>query len=858
MMYSFSLRESALALVQRLGERIEDVHGLGFMSPAVYDTAWVSMVSKTENDQKMWLFPECFEYILFHQLEDGGWATYASEIDGILNTGASLLALKKHLDNPYQIISVSQRDLTDRIDRARVFLGNLLNGWNVESTLHVGFEILVPALLRYLEEEGITFSFPARERLLEIEKQKLSKFKAEHLYLPIKLSALHSLEAFIGVIDFDKVGHHKANGSFMASPSSTAAFLMHALQWDDECENYLKNAISSSSGQGSGGVPSAFPSTIFECTWPLATLLKVGYVFNAEIEPAVQKIRSYLHNTFTAEKGVVGFTPLVTADADDTATTALVLNLLNQSVSVEAMLNEFEEDHHFKTYSQERNPSFSANCNVLLALLYTPDPSVYTSQIEKATAFLYKKFTDSDLDVQDKWLLLSSEIRSLMVHGENEPQKKRLHPSLRQEIEKAISSGCSVLLDSTAEFASGWLWIEKVTYKSEVLAEAYVLAALKRAADLTRDNISNHNANGVYKIGVNEHSALPNHTHSDVVQHSLQTNGNGSHDEEPVKNGGIENDSSTIIHTNGTANGYYQRSEWTADQEQILLGPFDYLESLPGKNIRSQLIQAFNKWLKVPEKSLTVIENVISMLHTASLLIDDIQDQSLLRRGQPVAHSIFGTAQTMNSGNYIYFTALREIQQLNNPQAIDIYVNSLIDLHRGQGMELFWRDSLMCPTEEEYLDMVANKTGGLFCLAVQLMQVETTVEVDFVPLVRLLGIIFQICDDYLNLQSTAYTDNKGLCEDLTEGKFSFPIIHSIRKNPGNRQLINILKQKPREDDLKRYALSYMEGTDSFNYTRGVVNKLKEEAFNMIHCLEKQDLEENMAIRKLLARISLEL
>jgi geranylgeranyl pyrophosphate synthase len=445
----------------------------------------------------------------------------------------------------------------------------------------------------------------------------------------------------------------------------------------------------------------------------------------------------------------------------------------------------------------------------------------------------------------------------MSYHGTN--------PLLRQKAETAISGGRLILLERTAESASGWLWIEKVTYKSEVLSKAYVLAALKRAADLATDNTSNKNVNGYTNgaangtNGVNGHSLLSNHAHGNVNEHEhdLETNGDGIQDEERVEHVSIY-DSPIIVHTSNTEDGYYQRNEWTTDQEQILLGPFDYLESLPGKNMRSQLIQAFNTWLKVPEKSLAVIEKVISMLHTASLLIDDIQDQSLLRRGQPVANSIFGTAQTMNSGNYIYFTALREIQQLHNPQAINIYVNSLIDLHRGQGMELFWRDSLMCPTEEEYLDMVANKTGGLFCLAIQLMQAEATVEVDFVPLVRLLGIIFQICDDYLNLQSTAYTDNKGLCEDLTEGKFSFPIIHSIRANSGNRQLINILKQKPREDDLKRYALSYMEGTDSFNYTRGVVNKLKEEALDRIHGLEKQGLDENIGIRKLLARISLEL
>ena len=61
---------------------------------------------------------------------------------------------------------------------------------------------------------------------------------------------------------------------------------------------------------------------------------------------------------------------------------------------------------------------------------------------------------------------------------------------------------------------------------------------------------------------------------------------------------------------------------------------------------------------------------------------------------------------------------------------------------------------------------------------------------DYVPLVNLIGILFQIRDDYQNLQDTQYTNNKGLCEDITEGKFSFPIIHAILSRPDDRQLIS--------------------------------------------------------------------
>lgn len=181
--------------------------------------------------------------------------------------------------------------------------------------------------------------------------------------------------------------------------------------------------------------------------------------------------------------------------------------------------------------------------------------------------------------------------------------------------------------------------------------------------------------------------------------------------------------------------------------DSILLGPYNYMAQHPGKDIRRQLITAFDAWLNVPKDKLAIIINVVAMLHTASLLsvteacfplifntnhfiyrsIDDIEDCSVLRRGVPVAHNIFGTAQTINSANYVYFLALDEVRKLNNPTATQIYVQELLDLHRGQGMDLFWRDTLTCPSENEYLEMVGNKTGGLFRLAVRLMQAESKV-----------------------------------------------------------------------------------------------------------------------------------
>ncbi|RAL12474.1 geranylgeranyl pyrophosphate synthase spyE [Aspergillus homomorphus CBS 101889] len=267
--------------------------------------------------------------------------------------------------------------------------------------------------------------------------------------------------------------------------------------------------------------------------------------------------------------------------------------------------------------------------------------------------------------------------------------------------------------------------------------------------------------------------------------------------------------------------------------DQIIAAPIDYLLSLPGKDLRGRLIAAFDEWLHVPPDKLDLIRRVIELLHTASLLIDDIQDSSNLRRGQPVAHSIFGIASTINSANYAYFEAQHELHKLNDPRAIQIFTEELLRLHRGQGMDLYWRDSLTCPSEEEYFDMVADKTGGLFRLAIKLMQCSSTSTYDYVPLVNLMGIIFQIRDDYQNLQSGTYICNKGFGEDLTEGKFSFPIIHAIRHGAQRLQLLSILKQKTEDVTVKRYAIGVMEAAGSFDYCRVKIAELAAEARLML-------------------------
>lgn len=308
-------------------------NGIGSMSPSIYDTAWVSLVKKPSHDGD-WLFPDSFSFILAKQLPSGGWESYASPADGILNTAAALLALKGHMKTACSGGELElQKDWSDRCEKAEAALKQMLAAWDVDSCDQVGFELLIIQHISLLESEGIHLDFPQLNHLRAMRDAKLAKLSPETLYKgPSTL--YHSLEALIGYIDFDRVHcWREKNGSMMGSPSSTAAYLMHASTWDNEAETYLRQAIQWGSGHGDGSVPSAWPINVFEVTWVsscirtpclalvsilswafltnacvviqvVTTLLEAGVVIEHE---DAQAIGTFLRTSLSAHNGVLGF-----------------------------------------------------------------------------------------------------------------------------------------------------------------------------------------------------------------------------------------------------------------------------------------------------------------------------------------------------------------------------------------------------------------------------------------------------------------------------------------------------------------------------------------------------------------------
>lgn len=277
--------------------------------------------------------------------------------------------------------------------------------------------------------------------------------------------------------------------------------------------------------------------------------------------------------------------------------------------------------------------------------------------------------------------------------------------------------------------------------------------------------------------------------------------------------------------------------------------PYDYLAAIPSNNgnVRTQFIHGFNDtYFGITDTdTITTINDIITVFHNSSLLIDDIEDGSEFRRGFPAAHTKYGVPLTLNCGNLMYFVALQTAQvklpklhpDTNKEQValhiLNVLVEELLHLHHGQGLDIHWRDHLRScelPLVEQYMEMIMNKTGGLFRLAVRLLAVFLPQKHhQVVPIANLFGIVFQIRDDLLSLVDTKYSRMKGIQgEDLVEGKLSLPILHCLRESTEKSPVRTLLyemnaAERRGQPQLVAEAVEYMRlHTHLVEYTQNLL------------------------------------
>ncbi len=242
-----------------------------------------------------------------------------------------------------------------------------------------------------------------------------------------------------------------------------------------------------------------------------------------------------------------------------------------------------------------------------------------------------------------------------------------------------------------------------------------------------------------------------------------------------------------------------------------------------------------------PEKILpfTVVPELI---HNGTLIVDDIEDNSDLRRGKPVLHKIFGVDIAVNAGNTLYLLPFIAVRDSNLPgktkaAAYEIISTQLLKCHFGQAIDIWWHSgkSDRIPTEEEYLQMCANKSGSLACMAAKLGALlgggsEKQIE-SLGKFAETAGVVFQIQDDILNIAENA-SIGKELGDDINEGKRTLLVIHTLNVAAAadKKRLLEILNMHTKDEKLLTEAIAVIKRHGSIEYAKKVATQLVENAW----------------------------
>lgn len=278
------------------------------------------------------------------------------------------------------------------------------------------------------------------------------------------------------------------------------------------------------------------------------------------------------------------------------------------------------------------------------------------------------------------------------------------------------------------------------------------------------------------------------------------------------------------------------------DEEKILSEPVKYYNDLKGKNIRKYIANILGNFLGVEQKDIQNVDEIISIVHNASLVVDDIQDNSSLRRNQPSAHIKYGIPLSINAAYLCIFKILNELNKRNDicESTKHKIVENIYYTHIGQGMDIYYTQNKIIPTLHDYNKMMEYKTGMLFFTVLDLLIEKTkniVIKKKYDELRLCLynfSLFFQIRDDYINLTDPAYWKERGFCQDFDEQKISYLTTYCTNNQMDNYKLINQLmtnSNKTKQDKIDILVL--MKNNGLFDIVYKQLLQLKENVLNII-------------------------
>ena len=224
----------------------------------------------------------------------------------------------------------------------------------------------------------------------------------------------------------------------------------------------------------------------------------------------------------------------------------------------------------------------------------------------------------------------------------------------------------------------------------------------------------------------------------------------------------------------------------------------EYIISAGGKRLRPALLLLLSNALGYTHPHRHTLAAVVEFIHTATLLHDDVVDESTLRRGRDTANQLFGNAASVLVGDFLYSRAFQMMVEVGQMRVMEILAEATNTIAEGEVLQLMnMHDANL--TEDDYLKVIRSKTAKLFEASARLAPVMANAGSDMENICarygQALGTAFQVIDDILDYEGDAAVLGKNLGDDLREGKVTLPIIFALQRTQGRDRtlLVNAIE-----------------------------------------------------------------
>lgn len=262
---------------------------------------------------------------------------------------------------------------------------------------------------------------------------------------------------------------------------------------------------------------------------------------------------------------------------------------------------------------------------------------------------------------------------------------------------------------------------------------------------------------------------------------------------------------------------------WTESPNPLVKEVSRYLFRKKGKRLRPALLLLCSKVSGYSGLENTVLAAGIELIHTASLVHDDIIDNAPKRRGRESVHAKWGPNVTVLLGDYLYVKSMELSLRVRDGQIVQIMADLSGRMIEGELLEYFYsRDPTL--TEHQYMEIIDMKTASLFAAACQIGAVlgraPAEEESRLKDAGRNLGMAFQIIDDVLDFTGNTRKMGKSVLSDLAAGRVTLPIIHALGHDDDGRdsgRLAGLVRSRSLDKAAGREVILLLKESGSLNY-----------------------------------------